>query len=246
MPRAGELTYFHNIGEDGRDHSINKPFSDQDTPLLFMDIGLIFSLLPSPPARVLECGCGTGWLSYFLSRKGFDVVGQDCSADAIDLAKSNPIFAKANGNVSFICSDFESLEYENEFDAVIFYSSLHHSDDEGKAIKNAYRALKENGVFIAIEPGLGHERRAKEVIAKYDVGDRDMPPYLVAKRGKEIGFKKTKFYVHSGLLLATVYKHIPKNRAARLVLSVPGIKLFVFLFFSLFYKRYSGIVRMVK
>ncbi|MBN1131322.1 MAG: class I SAM-dependent methyltransferase [Chitinispirillaceae bacterium] len=246
MPKQGELTYFQKIGDEGQNHAINKPFSDNASPTYFMDMGLMYSLFPAPPARVLECGCGTGWLSYFLARKGYEVVGQDCSADAIRLAEENPVFIKTAETVRFICSDFESLNYENEFDAVLFYASLHHSEDEKKAIECAYRALKKNGVFLAFEPSIGHKKHSQDTIEKYDTNDRDMPPSLIIKRGKAAGFRKCQVYLHSAFLLSTLYGRIPSSRKARIILSLPGARLLAFLFLQLCYKPWSGVVRMVK
>src|SRR5437016_13465332 len=94
MPNAGELTYYERIGDAGRRHAAGKPFSDDECGLYLMRAGALMSLLPPPPARVLECGCGTGWLAYFLAQRGYDVVATDVSPDAIALAKAHPVFAQ--------------------------------------------------------------------------------------------------------------------------------------------------------
>ena len=39
-------------------------------------------------SRVLDLGCGSGWLSVFLARAGFSVVGVDVAAHAIELGKT--------------------------------------------------------------------------------------------------------------------------------------------------------------
>lgn len=246
MPRPGEYTYLQQIGEEGRQHSVNKPFSDDETPRFFLDMGVIFSLLPKPPARVLDCGCGTGWLSYFLARKGYEVIGQDCSADAIALAKANPMFLKTGGAVDFVCSDFEGLNYNNEFDAIIFYASLHHSQEEDKAIQCAYNALKSGGIFIAIEPGSGHGKLSEETIKKFDVGDRDMPPHLVVQHGKRVGFREFKVYQHAGQLSSTLYQEPPHSAQLKKIWGIPGVKLLVLVLSILFLKRYNGTVWMRK
>ena len=92
MARDGEFTYFSQIGEEGRKHSIGKPFSGSECSESFSDLAFLFGHLPEPPARVLECGCGTGWLTYFLARRGYQCVCQDVSDEAITLAKENPPF----------------------------------------------------------------------------------------------------------------------------------------------------------
>src|SRR5262245_19869395 len=129
MPRPGELTYYERIGEAGRQHAVEKPFSDDECGLYLLRAGALFSLLPPPPARVLDCGCGTGWLSYFLARRGYDVVGTDVSPDAIRLAESHAMFRDAAAP-RFVVADSESLTFAAEFDAVVFFDSLHHAIDE--------------------------------------------------------------------------------------------------------------------
>lgn len=246
MPRPGEFTYFAQIGEEGRNHSVNKPFSDSESPRFFMDMGAIFSFLPAPPARILDCGCGTGWLSYFLARKGYNVVGQDCNSDAIELAKTHPVFLKTGGSIDFVCGDFESLNYNNEFDAIIFYSSLHHSQDERKAIICAYKALKTGGVFIAIEPGVGHGAASVGTIAEFDVGDRDMPPSLVVRVGKEAGFRERKIVQHAGQLASALYGEEPHSPLLQKLWKIPGAKYAVLFASILFLKRRNGTVWMRK
>src|SRR3954471_11699398 len=116
MPRSGELTYYDRIGEAGRQHAVGKPFSDADCGLYLLRAGALFSLLPAPPARVLDCGCGTGWLSYFLARRGYEVVGTDVSDAPIRLAHANPMF-RDGAAPSFLVEDSESLPFREEFDA---------------------------------------------------------------------------------------------------------------------------------
>ena len=245
MPKSGELTYFESIGEEGRQHAINKPFSDAETPRFFADMAVVFSLLPHPPARVLECGCGTGWLTRFLGRKGYAVLGQDCSSDAIELAKAHPVFEK-EGDVDFVCSDYDELAYQSEFDAVLFYASLHHTTDLHRSIEMAYKSLRPGGVFLAIEPGLGHERRSEATREQYDVGDRDMPPFAVIRYGKRIGFRKRRIYQHAGQLMSTLYGESPSSVWLKRLWRVPGMKVAALLFSWLFYKRYNGTVWMQK
>src|SRR5947208_2228216 len=141
MPRDGELTYYQAIGEVGRRHALAKPFSDDARGLMLMQVGAVLDLLPAPPARVLECGCGTGWLSNILQRCGYQVVGTDVSPYAIELCRSTPV-PDGFPQPEFLVADSEKLPFDGEFDAVVFFDSLHHSVDEQAAVSAAYRALK--------------------------------------------------------------------------------------------------------
>lgn len=190
MPKAGELTYLANIGEGGREHSLEKPFSDSACGIALASIGLIMTLLPPPPARILDLGCGGGWTSVFFAKRGYEVVGQDIAPDMIELARENCERHGLSDRLSFVCSDFESLDMDGSFDAAIFFDSLHHAEDELLAIGSAYRALKPGGLLITHEPGDGHATTPASIEAMqlYGVTERDMPPRLIMQRGKEVGF----------------------------------------------------------
>ena len=204
--RPGELTYYDRIGESGRRHAVGKPFSDDDCGLYLMRVGALFTLLPPPPARVLDCGCGTGWLSYFLVRRGYDVVGTDVSEDAIRLAHANPPFR--DGPVpTFLVEDSESLPFREEFDAVVFFDSLHHAIDETRTLASAFAALKRGGVCLALEPGRGHGRKSRAFDREYDVTDKDMPPAHVCRVGRRAGFARTRIVPAPQHLGKALYKN---------------------------------------
>lgn len=190
MPKAGELTYLASLGEQGRIHSLEKPFSDPTCGINLASIGFIMTLLPPPPARILDLGCGGGWTSSFFAMRGYEVVGQDIAPDMIELAQENCARHGLEQRLSFLCSDFESLDMDGQFDAAIFFDSLHHAEDELLAIGSAYRALKPGGVLITHEPGDGHATTAESIEAMriYGVTERDMPPRLIMQRGAEVGF----------------------------------------------------------
>ncbi|MHB9155615.1 MAG: class I SAM-dependent methyltransferase, partial [Endomicrobiales bacterium] len=124
MVKQGEKEYFRNIGQEGITHSINKPYSDDKCAEYLMEIGLIMGLLPSPPARLLDLGCGTGWTSFFFARRGYSVTGQDISADAIDCANKTKVRELLGEAPTFIECDYEQMRYADEFDCAVFYDSL--------------------------------------------------------------------------------------------------------------------------
>ena len=201
MPKAGEMTYFEQIGVAGQRHSLRKPFSKgqraEGTTCgdHLMGFGGLATLLNPTPSRLLDLGCGTGWTSCFFTRMGYEVVGQDISSQAIELARE---FAASEelDNLSFIAGDYESLDFENCFDNAVFFDSLHHSVDERQALESVYRALRPGGVCVTREPGVGHAaaKASLDAIEIYGVTERDMPPTLIAKHAFEIGFRQVNVY----------------------------------------------------
>ena len=196
MPKQGEIDYIQSIPAEAVQQALGKPFSYEMCGRYLMDIGAILSLLPDwPPARILDLGVGTGWTSIFIAKRGFDVVGQDIAADMIALANEN----KARwgiDNVDFVVSDYEAMTFDHEFDAAVFYDSLHHAVDERLALAKVYQALKPGGKVITVEPGEGHSQSPEsiEAMRRWGVTEKDMPPHHIMSIGREIGFHNFKVY----------------------------------------------------
>ena len=51
------------------------------------DRAIVDAVMQQPPGRVLDVGCGEGWLSRSLTAPGYSVVGIDASAPLIDRAR---------------------------------------------------------------------------------------------------------------------------------------------------------------
>jgi SAM-dependent methyltransferase len=190
MAKQGEIDYLAKLGPEGTAHARGKPFTDAQCGALLADIGGLLMVMPPPPARVLDLGCGSGWTSEFLARRGYEVVGQDLAPDMIALAKARLGDAGA-GKLSFVVCDHESLPFLDEFDVALFYDALHHAVDPAASMASAFRALKSGGVLVTLEPGAGHSatQAAKSAVQAFDVTERDMPPELVARLGRAAGFR---------------------------------------------------------
>lgn len=208
MSKLAEQNFLSITGEAGKEHSLGKPFSDELCGSNLASIGTIFALLPEPPARILDMGCGGGWTSIFFAKRGYEVVGQDIAQDMVDLANQNKARQDLDARLSFVCRDYEETNAADEFDAVVFFDCLHHSDDERAALASAYRALKPGGIVITHEPGEGHSIApgSIEAMALYGVSERDMPPYLIIRHGKDIGFRTSRIYPMQDALLEILYR----------------------------------------
>ncbi len=190
-PKQGEREYYARIGAQGIAHAIAKPYSDDACPAIFADLTAIFHLLAPPPGRVLEFGCGVGWLSLLLARRGYDVTGVDISPDAIAIAREQSVLQNIP-RTRFILADYEDFRVENPVDCVIFYSSLHHAEDEQSAMRCAYESLADRGMLIAFEPGRGHgaTEDSRRAVEEFAVHEKEMPPDYIVKLGRKAGFRR--------------------------------------------------------
>lgn len=109
-----------------------------------------------PRSRVLELGCGRGYLALEIARYGHNVFGVDVSSGSIAIAKKiaeeNP-YSRGFGSLVYKVADIMALDFgKNQYDAVVFFRTLHHISQIGKILKKIRAALKPNGRLIISEP----------------------------------------------------------------------------------------------
>ena len=214
MPKAGEITYLQFLGESGVRHAVNKPFSDVNSGEYLIALGAIRLLLPPPPARILELGCGTGWVGCLLAKMGYEVVGQDISPDMIYHANVNKQRYEVP-DATFIVSDYELMSFDGRFDGAVFFDSLHHAEDERAALAAVYQALRNGGVCVTHEPGQGHAtaETSLQAVRKFNVTEKDMPAHRIVHIAREVGFAHARVYPFPERMLATFFGLEPTRQA---------------------------------
>ena len=217
MPKLGEINYLKSAGADGIDHARNKPFSDSSCGRYLGDLGLVMALLPSPPARILDLGVGSGWTTAFLARRGYEMVGRDICPDMIALADEN-LDKTCVESPRFEVGDYESMAYRDEFDAVLFHDSLHHAENEHAALSATYDALQPGGICVTVEPGEGHAKVSRAAAKQFGVTEKDMPPHHIIAIGRALGFRQFRVYARSSepVLLAFAGREGSLELAGRL------------------------------
>lgn len=107
--------------------------------------------------RILEVGCGPGYMSLELARAGYDVTGIDISGKCIlianQFAESDP-WKEQRGGLSYIQGDFFSTTQlqASSFDVVIFVGALHHFAEQHLVMARVKEILHPTGIIIAHEP----------------------------------------------------------------------------------------------
>lgn len=97
------------------------------------------------PAKVLDIGCGGGYLTNFLATKGYFVSGIDLSTQSLDIARQGD----KTGSVEYRRASAYTLPYPDSiFDAVCAMDLLEHVEKPAQVIAEASRVLKKGGLFF--------------------------------------------------------------------------------------------------
>lgn len=101
------------------------------------------ALLPDPPLRTLDLGCGEGRLARDLSARGYDVVGVDASPTMVAAAR------EAAPQLEIHHADAAHVPLPDaSFELVIAFMSLQDTDDLAGAVGEAGRVLGPGGTLV--------------------------------------------------------------------------------------------------
>jgi SAM-dependent methyltransferase len=131
---------------------------DAETHREFCDFANIAVALELPPgARILDVACGSGWLSEYFARLGYDVTGIDISPDLIrisdDRVRGLPygVDHETPLRCRFLVHDVESGPLGERFDALVCYDAMHHFADEHAVARNLAAMLDVGGLLFILE-----------------------------------------------------------------------------------------------
>src|SRR5262249_20120265 len=100
---------------------------------------------PSGEVRVLDMGCGGGFLSNYLAGAGFTVTGLDAAAESLAIAQRHD----ATGRACYVMGDAYRLpSAEGAFQAACARDFLDHVDEPGRVVAEAARILHPSGLFF--------------------------------------------------------------------------------------------------
>ena len=139
--------YYHHLGEDW--------FIANDDPIALLRaesklknpwvLQTIEKELGKGPKKVLDIGCGAGFLSNAMALNNHQVDGIDMSEESLKIARKYDTTKTAN----YQYGNAYELPFENDqFDAVCAMDFLEHVEEPDRVIQEASRVLKPNGIFF--------------------------------------------------------------------------------------------------
>jgi 2-polyprenyl-3-methyl-5-hydroxy-6-metoxy-1,4-benzoquinol methylase len=168
---------------------ISKKFDDHYHTSLFQNrLSVWASLIDKylkPGSNVLDAGCGSGVLSFYICKLGNKVVAFDGSEEMIELCKKK-LTSEANCNITFFVETLplKDSAIPEQFDMIISSSVLEYVQDYTLCINNFNDRLKDNGLLLLSMPNRKSLYRRIEKIT-----------YALIKKPRYLGYVKNMFTV---------------------------------------------------
>lgn len=155
------------------DAEMRKPFWPGKLGRKYLDDYLYFSSLLDrlklgQGARLLELGCGSGWMAEFLATAGFDITATTLAPQEVEDCRKRLRSLEEKGvatRLKYMACPMESVSehigQEQLFDGAYVYEALHHAFSWESAIESVSDCLKEGGwLMICNEPNRMHTIRS--------------------------------------------------------------------------------------
>lgn len=97
-------------------------------------------------ARILEIGSGFGPLTFHLASMGHHVTCVDVHEPLLNYVRERT--QSLPGTVETLLADMNELDFEERFDAVIFFESFHHGADHRNLLGKVADWLEDDGVLV--------------------------------------------------------------------------------------------------
>lgn len=219
--KRAAIEYISKLDARGLHYLLTKPFHnlakkiprlrgngmDLETHRHFCDFANMAVALDLPPgARILDVGCGSGWLSEYLARLGYDVTGIDLNPELILLSQERlnkvayPVDHETPLRCRFQTHDAELAPLGETFDAIICYDAMHHFLDEGAVARHFAAMLPVGGLLFILEgrkppPASAGETELIAAMHEYRVLESPFDPAYLRQLLDEAGFAVIGDYV---------------------------------------------------
>lgn len=191
--KRAAIEYLDRLNEERHHHLRTKPFynlankpakykgegMDEDMQRHFCDFANMAVTLAMPPgSRMLDVGCGSGWLSEYFARLGYEVKGIDISPSLVEMSRERVarvpygVDHETPLRCTFAVHDIELEPLAEKFAAIICYDSLHHFADEHAVMRNLAAMLPIGGQLFVLEgkrppAGSASENELRDVMREF-------------------------------------------------------------------------------
>lgn len=156
MRTAGSLLKISEMANDSRKietiyqkYPCNETSGILYTYLLKRSTHYLFDRYSYQNTKVLDIGCGYGWVAEAFAKKGATACATDINSKLCSF--SNIRFKKKELDIMVVCCDGEQTPFiNNAFDIAVFNASLHHFPKPAEGLKETLRTA--NNLYIINEP----------------------------------------------------------------------------------------------
>jgi methionine biosynthesis protein MetW len=167
--------------------------------------------------RVLDSGCGPGFMSELLAAHGAQVVAVDVSAVGAARTRARGIDARQ------VDLDSEPLPFaDGDFDAVVANSNLEHLFYMRRHVRECARCVRPGGKFVWLVPNVGHWRyRLWLLMGRFpyvpasptdEYHIRYVTAYEARALLREAGIRNVRLRGHAGTWVRGLYPRMLVNR----------------------------------
>jgi 2-polyprenyl-3-methyl-5-hydroxy-6-metoxy-1,4-benzoquinol methylase len=182
-----------------------KPLSaiEEAPALLRMASGLLEGLHLGSGMRVLDFGCGTGWIGHWLTQLGARVVLLDVSETALELARrryaEHPPFGDRPAPELLLFDGSTIPLADGSIDRVVCLDALHHVPNRAEVLRQLARVLRPDGVAAFSEPGPDHSRtpQSQWEMRTHRAVERDIDMPRIWAEAQAAGFRRLEVGIHS-------------------------------------------------
>jgi 2-polyprenyl-3-methyl-5-hydroxy-6-metoxy-1,4-benzoquinol methylase len=179
---------------------IRKPFWDSKTAQEYLDDFLLICReieragLAPDRGRILEIGCGTGWMAELLALQGHSVTATSLAPFEITLATRRLEALRVKGvnpKLKYVVAAMEGIHQSVDelFNFVFIYQALHHAFSWQETFRSTFQVLEPGGRFyVCAEPNLAHTFVAYRGTKKLKTHEIGLSRGAMISELKAIGF----------------------------------------------------------
>lgn len=148
MDDLTDIRKFYNAAWDAEENRLERHQLEADITWRYLNLYL------PPLGKLLEIGFGTGFYTFPLAKRGYQITAIDLADEYVIRCKAKAEKLNLSEQIEFQAGDARKLEGipRDEFEAVLLMGPLYHlllETDRTAALRSAYACLKPGGVIFS-------------------------------------------------------------------------------------------------